>query len=66
MSEMKPPLCESPAYLIAAAYSAHRSGDHELEKTARRRLFREFGIRLVFGSPKAISPQGESGEETDA
>lgn len=46
-----PPLGESPVYLIAAAYSGYRSGDRELESTARRRLLREYGIRLTFEKP---------------
>ncbi len=41
-------LGESPAYLMAAAYSAHRSGDRELERVARQRLHDEYGIELVF------------------
>ena len=48
----KPPaLGESPAYLMAAAYSAHLSGDTELERVARQRLDREYGITLVFRDP---------------
>lgn len=59
-----PPLGESPAYLIAAAYSAHVSRDRELERTARRRLIREYGIRLTFGKPTAATDS--NGEVTDA
>tara|TARA_R110002073_G_scaffold332412_2_gene518474 strand:- start:18349 stop:18510 length:162 start_codon:yes stop_codon:yes gene_type:complete len=33
---------------MAAAYSAHRSGDRELERVARQRLHDEYGIELVF------------------
>jgi hypothetical protein len=56
MTNALPPLCESPAYLIAAAYSAYRSGDRELERTARQRLIKEYGIRLVFGEPTNPAP----------
>ncbi len=45
---LPPPLGESPAYLVAAAYAAHRSGDAELERVVLRRLIRDFGIRLIF------------------
>lgn len=51
-SPSPPPLGESPAYLIAAAFSAWRSGDAELEKTARRRLRKQYGISLIFASPR--------------
>ncbi len=34
--------------LMAIAYAAHKSGDKELEKVARRELEREFGIVLRF------------------
>lgn len=57
-----PPLGESPAYLIAAAYSAHRSGDRELERTARRRLSNQYGIRLTFGKPNAPNTRDDSRE----
>jgi len=56
----KPPaLGESPAYLMAAAYSAHRSGDRELERVARQRLDREYGITLVFGDRATYSTERE-------
>lgn len=58
-----PPLGESPAYLIAAAYSARQSGDRELERTARKRLADNYGIRLMFNRPTA--PESASNRQGD-
>lgn len=37
---------DSPATLVAIVYAAHRSGDRDLERAAKRRLDDEYGIRL--------------------
>ena len=45
----------SPVYLIAGLYSAHLSGDRELERVQRDRLRDDYGIRVKFDQPQRAS-----------
>lgn len=40
---------KSPAELVAIANAAHRIGDRELERTAKRELKDRFDIEIRFG-----------------
>jgi hypothetical protein len=39
---------EGPAALVSVARAAHRTGDRDLERAARRLLLDEYGIRISF------------------
>ena len=45
----KPDPFNSPTFLLATMFAAHRSGDHVLERLVSRRLS-EIGIRISFAS----------------
>lgn len=55
--QKRPPLGESPTYLIAAAYAGHMVGDKELERVARQRLVDDYGIKLNFFDPSKSRTQ---------
>lgn len=39
---------ESPAALVAVIVAAKRTGDKDLERSARNELERQFGVKLAF------------------
>lgn len=43
----------TPADLTAILVAAHRAGDVELERSAKRALLEHFSIRVTFARPRA-------------
>jgi hypothetical protein len=44
---------EGPAALVSVARAAHRTGDRDLERAARRLLLDSYGIRIAFARTQA-------------
>ncbi len=53
---------EGPAALVSVARAAHRTGDRDLERAARRLLLDDYGIRISFtrGTDTGTAEQGGS------
>ena len=51
---------ESPAALVAVIVAANRTGDKDLERSARNELERKFGVKLLFGKDLAKAEVGHA------
>jgi hypothetical protein len=60
---------QSPAALVSVARAAHRTGDRELERAAKRLLLEQYSIRIVFQRAQAAAEDeaqaGDGGNHAD-
>ena len=54
---------EGPAALVSIARAAHRTGDRDLERAARRLLLSDYGIRISFTQTDQAGGNGHGGPD---